>query len=255
MFTTHATILGRHLCAGAMDFYNFLHCFNVDVEAGKRGIYHRWVDLVVKCSNDKCCMCSYCLERAAASLAHVFTTVSDITAEEAEQLVKRRPDIVTPNGLNVKRICHEFQNLHQQYKEKILNFVHGHFHGHIDFNLDKTLFLFTAGRYEFGNKGADVFIESLARLNHYLQAAGSEVTVIAFIIFPAKNDSFNVASLKGHAISKCLQESIHEIKSKVGRRMYESCTRGELPSGENLILKDDQVKLKRILLASQKTDW
>jgi len=238
VFTTHATILGRHLCAGAMDFYNFLHCFNVDIEAGKRGIYHR-----------------YCLERAAASLAHVFTTVSDITAEEAEQLVKRKPDIITPNGLNVKRICHEFQNLHQQYKEKILNFVHGHFHGHIDFNLDKTLFLFTAGRYEFGNKGADVFIESLARLNHYLQAAGSDVTVIAFIIFPAKNDSFNVASLKGHAISKCLQESINEIKSKVGRRMYESCTRGELPSGENLILKDDQVKLKRILLASQKTDW
>ena len=47
VFTTHATILGRHLCAGAMDFYNFLHCFNVDIEAGKRGIYHRWVDLMV----------------------------------------------------------------------------------------------------------------------------------------------------------------------------------------------------------------
>ena len=58
MFTTHATLLGRHLCAGAMDFYNYLEHFNVDVEAGKRKIYHR-----------------YCLERAAAHLAHVFTTV------------------------------------------------------------------------------------------------------------------------------------------------------------------------------------
>ena len=58
VFTTHATLLGRHLCAGAMDFYNYLQHFNVDVEAGKRKIYHR-----------------YCLERAAAHLAHIFTTV------------------------------------------------------------------------------------------------------------------------------------------------------------------------------------
>ena len=40
---------------------------------------------------------------------------------------------------------------------------------HYDFDLDKTIYLFTAGRYEFSNKGADVFIEALARLNHYLK--------------------------------------------------------------------------------------
>lgn len=40
---------------------------------------------------------------------------------------------------------------------------------HYDFDLDKTLYFFTAGRYEFGNKGADIFIEALARLNHYLK--------------------------------------------------------------------------------------
>ena len=28
----------------------------------------------------------------------------------------------------------------------------GHFYGHFDFDLDKTLYMFTAGRYEFGNK-------------------------------------------------------------------------------------------------------
>lgn len=40
---------------------------------------------------------------------------------------------------------------------------------HYDFDLDKVLYFFTAGRYEFSNKGADVFIESLARLNHLLK--------------------------------------------------------------------------------------
>ena len=46
-------------------------------------------------------------------------------------------------------------------KEKIHNFVRGHFYGHFDFDLDKTLYFFIAGRYEFTNKGADLFIEAL----------------------------------------------------------------------------------------------
>lgn len=74
VFTTHATILGRYLCAGSDDFYNNLERFNVDYEAGSRGIYHR-----------------YCIERAAAHCADVFTTVSHITAYEAESLLKRKP--------------------------------------------------------------------------------------------------------------------------------------------------------------------
>jgi glycogen(starch) synthase len=111
------------------------------------------------------------LERAGAHLSHVFTTVSEITGYEAEHLLKRKPDFITPNGLNVKKFAaiHEFQNLHAVAKEKIHEFVRGHFFGHFDFNLDKTLYFFIAGRYEFSNKGADIFIEALARLNHYLK--------------------------------------------------------------------------------------
>lgn len=114
VFTTHATLLGRYLCAGKTDFYNNLPNFDPDKEAGERQIYHR-----------------YCLERAAANLAHIFTTVSDITALEAEYLLKRKPDVITPNGLNVKKFSalHEFQNLHAINKEKIHEFVRGHFHG------------------------------------------------------------------------------------------------------------------------------
>ena len=84
-------------------------------------------------------------------------------------------------------------------------FVRGHFYGHFDFDLDKTLFFFTAGRYEFGNKGADIFIEALARLNHMLKDANSDKTVVAFLIFPTKTNSFNVESLRGHAVTKGLK--------------------------------------------------
>jgi glycogen(starch) synthase len=105
--------------------------FNLDKEAGDRQIYHR-----------------YCIERAAASCAHVFTTVSKITGIESAYLLGKRPgkqtisinilslhflflDLLTPNGLNVQTFAalHEFQNLHAQNKEKLNAFVRGHFYG------------------------------------------------------------------------------------------------------------------------------
>ncbi|XP_059481247.1 glycogen [starch] synthase isoform X1 [Neocloeon triangulifer] len=237
VFTTHATLLGRYLCAGSTDFYNNLGTFNVDEEAGKRQIYHR-----------------YCMERAATHLSHVFTTVSEVTGLEAEHLLKRKPDFITPNGLNVKKFSalHEFQNLHAMAKEKINDFTRGHFYGHYDFDLDKTLYFFIAGRYEFGNKGADVFIESLARLNHYLKAANSDTTVVAFLIFPAKTNNFNVESLRGAAVTKSLRETINSIQQKMSKRLYEICLQGKLPSTNDLLLKEDTVKLKRCIYALQR---
>ncbi|XP_076304313.1 glycogen [starch] synthase [Tachypleus tridentatus] len=238
VFTTHATLLGRYLCAANVDFYNSLDKFNLDKEAGDRSIYHR-----------------YCMERAAVHSAHIFTTVSDITALEAEHLLKRKPDIVTPNGLNVKKFSalHEFQNLHALAKEKIHDFVRGHFYGHYDFDLDRTLYCFIAGRYEFSNKGADMFIEALARLNHFLKAAGSDMTVVAFLIFPARVNNFNVESLRGQAICKQLRDTVHDIQSKIGKRMFEVCLSGQIPKGDQLILPEDIVKLKRCIYATQRT--
>ncbi|KAB0802584.1 hypothetical protein PPYR_04770 [Photinus pyralis] len=237
VFTTHATLLGRYLCAGSTDFYNQLDKFSVDTEAGKRQIYHR-----------------YCMERAASHLCHAFTTVSDITGYEAEHLLKRKPDVITPNGLNVKKFSalHEFQNLHAVSKEKIHEFVRGHFYGHYDFDLEKTLYFFIAGRYEFGNKGADIFIEALARLNHFLKSSRPDVTVVAFLIFPAKTNNFNVESLRGHAVTKSLRDTINDIQQRMGKRMYEICLSGRMPDAPELLQKEDMVRLKRCIYALQR---
>lgn len=241
IFTTHATLLGRYLCAGSVDFYNNLQYFDVDAEAGKRGIYHR-----------------YCIERAAAHSADVFTTVSHITAFESENLLKRKPDGVLPNGLNVKKFSavHEFQNLHQQAKEKINAFVQGHFYGHNDFDLDNTLYFFTAGRYEFRNKGVDMFIEGLARLNHRLKVNGSKVTVVAFIIMPAQTSSLTVEALKGQAVVKSLRETVEMIEKGIGRRIYErslAWKEGDnMPDEKDLITSQDRVLLRRRLFAMKR---
>lgn len=248
IFTTHATLLGRYLCAaGNVDFYNNLANFDVDQEAGKRGIYHR-----------------YCIERAAAHTADVFTTVSQITALEAEHLLKRKPDGILPNGLNVVKFqaVHEFQNLHAIKKEKINEFVRGHFHGSFDFDLDNTLYFFTAGRYEYKNKGADMFIEALARLNYRLKVAGSKKTVVAFIIMPAKNKSFTVEALRSQAVVKALENSVTEVTNLIGKRIFEHAMRyphmgihSEIPTDlDELFKSSDKVLLKKRVLALRRPD-
>ncbi|KAI8994280.1 glycogen synthase-domain-containing protein [Gaertneriomyces semiglobifer] len=234
IFTTHATLLGRYLCAGDVDFYNNLKWFDVDAEAGKRGIYHR-----------------YCIERAATHCADVFTTVSHITAYEAEWLLKRKPDGITPNGLNVVKFSalHEFQNLHAKAKEKIHEFTRGHFYGYNDFDLDNTIYFFTAGRYEYRNKGVDMFIESMARLNAMLKHINSPVTVVAFIIMPAQTHSFTVDALKGQAVMKQLKDTVEEVQRSIGSRLFESAAKGRLPESQSLVTDQDFVLLKRRIFA------
>ncbi|KAN0078250.1 glycosyltransferase family 3 protein [Tylopilus felleus] len=243
VFTTHATLLGRYLCAGNVDFYNNLQYFDVDHEAGKRGIYHR-----------------YCIERASVHCSDVFTTVSDITAYESEHLLKRKPDGVVPNGLNVVKFqaIHEFQNLHATAKAKIHEFVRGHFYGYYDFDLENTLYMFTAGRYEYRNKGVDMFIEALARLNFRLQQSGSKTTVVAFIIMPAATNSYTVEALKGQAVMKQLKDTVAEIQNRIGTRLFEHAARysgeGKMEfQPDNLLSAEDQVLLKRRIFALKRS--
>ncbi|KAJ3612017.1 hypothetical protein NHX12_020295 [Muraenolepis orangiensis] len=228
VFTTHATLLGRYLCAGN---------FDIDREAGERQIYHL-----------------YCLERAAVHCAHVFTTVSHITAVEAQHILHRKPDVITPNGLNVKKFSamHEFQNLHCSNKARIQEFVRGHFYGHLDFNLEKTLFFFIAGRYEFTNKGADIFLEALSRLNYMLRVHKDDVTVVVFFIMPAKTNNFNVESLKGQAIRKQLWDTAQAVKEKFGGKLYEALLKGEIPEMNSILDRDDFTIMKRAIYATQR---
>ncbi|CCF57438.1 hypothetical protein KAFR_0C04470 [Kazachstania africana CBS 2517] len=248
IFTTHATLLGRYLCAaGDVDFYNNLQHFDVDQEAGKRGIYHR-----------------YCIERAAAHTADVFTTVSQITALEAEYLLKRKPDGILPNGLNVVKFqaVHEFQNLHALKKEKIHDFIRGHFHGNFDFDLKNTLYFFIAGRYEYKNKGADMFIEALARLNYRLKMSGSNKTVVAFIIMPAKTNSYTVEALKNQAAVKSLESSVNEVTKNISKRIFDHALKfphngitTEIPTDlTELLSSSDQILLKRRVMALRRTE-
>jgi len=167
VFTTHATMLGRYIAGNEPDFYEKLRYYNWEYEA-----QHYGVEAQAK------------IERFAAQKCHVLTTVSDVTAKECEVFFGRTCDLILPNGLNVTRFAatHEFQNLHLKYKEKIHQFVMGHFFQSYSWDLDNTLYFFTSGRYEFRNKGYDLTLEALKRLNFKIVQAGLDTTIVMFII-------------------------------------------------------------------------
>ena len=166
VFTTHATILGRTISSSGEQLYETLGSFDPEQKARQFGIQAKFL-----------------LERAAAQNADAFTTVSEITGLEAEKLLGRKPDILVLNGLDISGFptFEESSIKHQLFKRKIKEFVIQYFFPYYKFLLDDTLLYFIAGRHELRDKGIDVFIKSLGRLNQELIAKKSAKTVVAFL--------------------------------------------------------------------------
>ncbi|MEA2711235.1 MAG: glycogen synthase [Phycisphaerales bacterium] len=237
IFTTHATLLGRYIAGDSQQFYEHLPFLSGDEQAGKYQIWPK-----------------FAIERAAAHACTVFTTVSEVTAFEAERLLGRRPDAILPNGLNIQKFAalHEFQNLHQRYKERIHEFVMGHFFPSYTFDLNNTLYFFTSGRYEYTNKGIDLFIEALWRLNQRMKTLPAHLprpTVVAFVITRAPTRNISVGVLQNQSMFDELRATCEEIENEMGRRLFTSAALGRVPTHQELLPDDSQVRLKRAIHA------
>lgn len=241
VFTTHATLLGRYLAMNSGDFYGQLPFFDWAVEA-------KYFNIEAQVR----------IERAAAHGAHVLSTVSDVTARECLSLLGRNPDIILPNGLNIERFTalHEFQNLHLEYKLKINQFVMGHFFHSYSFDLDKTIYFFTSGRYEHKNKGFDLVLEALARLNWRMRQENNDTTVVMFFITKAPYSSINPSVLQSRAVMEEIRSTCESIQKQVGQRLFmESASSSDqkLPNLNSFV--DDYWKLRlRRTLQSWKTN-
>lgn len=220
VFTTHATILGRYVASSEEGFYDRLSRMNDAHEATRYNVRTQHV-----------------AERVCAQSAHVLTTVSSITGEECTHLLGRTPDVVTPNGLNIDRLhaAHEMQRFHAQYKGRINDFVMGHFFPTYSFDLDKTLYIFTSGRFEPRNKGFDVCLEAMARLNGMLRAGQSETTVVFFVITQRATHSINPVALQGRGVLNELREVCDTITREVGEPLYRRAASGERLGLDDLV--------------------
>ena len=205
VFTTHATQLGRHLAINSPLFYAHLPFFKWEDEAKKFGVETEAA-----------------IEYGCAQNCDVMTTVSDVTARECKHILGRTPDVILPNGLNIQRfeVLHEFQNLHAIYKEQIHQFVMGHFFSSYSFDLDKTIYLFTSGRYEYKNKGFDLTLEALVHLNQQLKRENSDITVVMFFVTKREFYSIKPEALQSRAMMEEIRQTCEAIQQQVGKRLF-----------------------------------
>jgi glycogen(starch) synthase len=209
IFTTHATQLGRHLAINSPLFYAHLPFFKWQEEAKRFGI-----ETEAK------------IEVSCAQQADVLSTVSEVTARECRHLLNRKPEVVVPNGLNIERFeaLHEFQNQHVMNKEEIHRFVMAHFFQSYSFDLDKTLYFFTSGRYEYKNKGFDLTIEALQRLNARLKREKSDITVVMFFITRRDFSNIRPEVLQSKAMMQEIFQTTAAIQQQVGKRLFYQST-------------------------------
>lgn len=165
-FTTHATVVGRSIAGNRLPLYKNLHTYNGDLIA-------RDFNITAKQS----------LEKVSAVNADVFTTVSDITANECSQFLRKDVDIVTPNGFENNFVPSEkdYANKRKTARKKILDITKSLCSCEVS---DDAIIIASSGRYEFYNKGYDLFIDALGKLN---KDSKLKQDVIALILVPGNN--------------------------------------------------------------------
>ncbi|MCF0051906.1 glycogen synthase [Dyadobacter sp. LJ53] len=228
VFTTHATLLGRYLASNEAGYFSGIPTFNWAQKAEEYGI-----ETEAK------------IERNVARHAHVLVTNSAWTASECEAFLGRRPDSIVHNGIHRKPgVGHEVFEKHLQNREKIDAFIKALFSPSYQLRSDKTLYFFTSGRYEFFNKGFDVTLQAIARLNEALASRQSDINVVLFIITKKPFHNIKPDVLEARQRFQELQRICRKISTKLGPRIYANVTGSaghKLPDLNQLI--DDELQM------------
>ncbi len=164
VFTTHATTVGRSIASNNKPLYDYLQGYFGDQMARELNVEAK-----------------HSIEKAAAQNADCFTTVSEITAVEAEQILERKPDVILKNGFENDFVPKgaKFTSSTNKARKKLLCTAQKVL-GHV--LPDDTLIVGTSGRYEMKNKGLDIYIDAINKLAN---SSSIDRNILAFIFVPA----------------------------------------------------------------------
>ena len=163
IFTTHATSIGRSIAGNQKPLYDYLFAYHGDQMADELNMQSK-----------------HSIEKQTAMFVDCFTTVSDITANECKELLDKPVDVVLPNGFDNSFVPKgaTFTKKRKAARKRLLEVANALLGENLD---DDTLIVSTSGRYEFRNKGIDVFVEAMNRL---LRDRELKKKVLAFIEVP-----------------------------------------------------------------------
>ena len=161
LFTTHATTVGRSIAGNGKPLYDYMPGYFGDQMAQELNVESK-----------------HSIEKRAAHLADCFTTVSEITDDECGQLLEIRSAEVTPNGFELDFVPKgkALTELAKCSRAKLLE-VASELLGYPVANDAKLCAI--SGRYEYKNKGIDLYINALNKLNH-----NGNGQLVAFILVP-----------------------------------------------------------------------
>jgi len=221
VFTTHATTMGRTMAERNEDLVGTVRD---GLKAGKTA--------TVEMAKSYGIESIHTLEVACARNADVFTTVSGIVAEEAKYVLGRYPDVLTLNGLAIETYpsMEELSIAHKQFWKKIRHFILAYFSPYYPLDIDDSLYFFSAGRYELHNKGFDMLIDAMGRLNDKLKKEKSKKTAVVFLWVPRKAKGENPEVLDNISMFESIDDEVMENLDKIKEHIIESVCSGKLPT-------------------------
>ena len=158
------------------------------------------------------------MERACAQNADIFTTVSEITGREAEKILGRKPDVLTINGFNVDEFptIEETSIKHIKARKKLRDYLTYHFFPYYPIEIKHNLIFSTYGRPEIRNKGIDIFIRALGKLNRYLKDNPTNKRTISIFFWPLQdNNGPKIELIQDKDNFKRIKEHIEENANKI----------------------------------------
>jgi glycogen(starch) synthase len=230
VFTTHATVLGRRLAEEGRDLYSQLENLRPEEDARNTGVIDK-----------------FSIEKAAANNATIFTTVSEITGIEAAKILDRSPEILVLNGLSSDNFptIEETSIRHVENLEVLREYITYHFFPYYTFDLQHTLVFFTVARYEYKNKGIDVLIKALGRLNKILQQEKSDRTICMFFWIPNKTYGIKKEILENKNVYRHIKQYV-DFKAQT---ILKTIAQGMLSQDENI---KDRILTKEFIMDIKK---
>jgi glycogen(starch) synthase len=219
VFTTHSTVLGRTMAeTGREDLYQFISkgAASPADKAREYGVQAK-----------------HLLEKATAEKCDVFTTVSETTASECEYVLSRRPDVVLANGLDMRKFPDKAgaASMHKACSVRMKTFLLGYFLPSYEVDVDDSIVCFISGRQEIRNKGIDIFIDALGRLNARLKKDGVKKTLFVFVWVPADTKGKKPTVVEHLEVMDDAEKLIEMETQKIEADVMKSFIQGRKPKG------------------------
>ena len=246
--TSHSTRLGRAIALNGEDIYKEMKTGlkkGKTVNKGREKIY------------GSICNFKHYMELIYAKYCDVFTSVSEVTAQEGKYILGRKSDIITPNGLQMDILPSQEEKaiVHLNAKERIYRFLNAYFLPFHPVDIPNSLLFFTSGRYELTTKGYDIMFEALGKLNEVLKKEEYKNNIFVFLfIMTNKGKQANEEILENMAVYDAIEHSTRLEFPHIEKRIINSLVHGHEIDRDIIFEEHFLMESKKLMLKFKRKD-